>query len=103
MLIIKELVKQIDEELKDARKYAEKAIKHKDEHKSLADIYYMLSMEEMKHVGILHGEVVKIIREYQEKSGETPAVMKAIWDWKHEEHIEEAHEIEMMQSAYKEE
>jgi hypothetical protein len=102
MLIIKELVKQIDEELKDSRKYAEKALKNKHEHKELADVYYMLSNEEMKHVGILHGEVVKIIREYQEKNGDPPAAMKAIWDWKHEEHIEEAHEIEIMQKSFAE-
>jgi ferritin len=101
MEIIKKLVKQMDEELHDAKKYAECALKYKEAHPALANAYYMLSGEELKHMNILHAEAVKVIEEYKAKHGEAPAAMKAIWDYKHEERIEEAEEVNILQRMFK--
>ena len=101
MTIIKKLVKMIDEELQDAKKYAECAIKIREENPSLASVYYALSMEEMKHMNMLHAEVVKIIDAYRKEHGEPPAAMMAVWEYKHEEHIDAAEEITILQGLYK--
>ena len=101
MLEIKKLVKQMDEELHDAKKYAECALKHKEDHPSLANAYYLLSNEEMKHMEILHAEAVKMIEQYKAKHGEPPAGMLAVWEYKHEERMEEAEEVRHLQMMYK--
>ncbi|MBE6710329.1 MAG: hypothetical protein E7579_04320 [Ruminococcaceae bacterium] len=101
MKIIKKLVKMIDEELADAKKYAECALKMREEYPMLANVFYNLSMEEMKHMNMLHAEVVKVIEAYKKEKGEPPAAMLAIWEYKHEEHIEAAEEVSVMQAMFK--
>lgn len=101
MTIIKKLVKMIDEELADAEKYADCALKMREENPSLAIVYYNLSLDEMKHMQMLHGEVVKIIEMYRKEHGEPPAAMLAIWEYKHEEHVEWAEKITAMQMMAK--
>lgn len=101
MKIIKKLVKMIDEELGDARKYAECALKEKESNPTLANLLYTLSLEEMKHMNMLHAEVVKVIDGYRREKGEPPAAMLAIWEYKHEEHIEAAEEVLVLQGMFK--
>ena len=101
MKIIKKIVKMIDEELGDARKYAECALKYKEEHPVLANVFYTLSVEETKHMNMLHAEVVKVIEAYKKEKGEPPAAMLAVWEYKHEEHIEAAEEVAVMQAMFK--
>ena len=102
MKIIKKLVKMIDEELGDAKKYAECALREKEENPTLANLFYTLSLEEMKHMNILHGEAVKMIEDNKAKHGEPPAAMQAIYDWEHEKQIEESKEIKILQNHYRE-
>ena len=101
MRIIKKLVKMIDEELADAEKYADCALKMRDENPSLALVFHNLSVEEMRHMNMLHMEVVKIIEAYRKEHGEPPAAMLAIWEYKHEEHVEWAEKITAMQMMAK--
>lgn len=62
----------------------------------------MLSMEEMKHMQILHNQVTKIIESYRKTNGEPPAPMLAVYDYLHEKFIDEAKEVRMLQQMYKE-
>ena len=102
MKLIKKLSEHIEEELEDAECYAKWAIEVKDERRGLADVLYSLSLDEMKHMNALHDEVVKIIEEYRKEHGEPPAEMQAVYDYLHEKQIEEAHEVRIYQSLYRE-
>ena len=65
MKIIKCLSNQIEDELDDAEKYIELAMRWKDEQPETADLFYQLSLEEMGHMERLHKEVVRLIEEYR--------------------------------------
>ena len=102
MKIIEKLSDMISEELDDAEKYVMCALKHKDTERGLADTFYTLSNEEMRHVNMLHTEVVKIIEQYKREHGEPPEKMMAVYDYLHEKQIEKAADVKAMQAMYKE-
>lgn len=98
MKIIKHLVEQITEELEDAEKYAECAMKHKESDKELAATYYSLAGQELDHMHRLHEQVARIIKASTE---EAPPVMKAIWDWEHEKMVKWEHEIKLLLDMFR--
>lgn len=102
MKIIQKLNDKIAEEIADARCYAKMALEYKDERKGLADTLYLLSTEEMRHMNLLHNEVVKIIEEHRRTKGEPPANMLAVYEYLHGKHIEAATEVKLLHSMYKE-
>ena len=101
MKIIEKLSEYIDEEIGDAMKYAKCALNYKDENPALADMFIRLSEEEMKHMMILHDQVVTIINEYKRKNGEPPETMKVVYDILHRKHIDKAAEAKAAISMYK--
>ena len=101
MTLIKKIADMIEEELEGAEHYAKCAVKYKEEHPTLAKTFYDISTDEMRHVGLLHGEVVAIIEEHRRTHGEPPASMLAIWDYLHEKHIDKSNEVRMLQSQYR--
>ena len=70
MMKIKKLSDRIKEEICDAKYYAEEAIKSKEDDKALAETFYTLSTEELKHVDLLHAQVVRLINEYRATKGD---------------------------------
>lgn len=101
MRIIEKLVDHINEELEGAETYAKCALKYKDDHPHLAKVFYDMSNDEMRHVHLLHEEVVALIEEHKRTKGEPPIAMMAVWDYMHRQHIDEANEIKMLQAEYK--
>ena len=101
MKIIEKLSEYIDEEINDAMKYAKCANVYKDENPVLADVFIRLSEEEMKHMMLLHSQVVTIIEDYKRKNGEPPEAMKTVYDILHKRHIDKAAEAKAAISMYK--
>lgn len=102
MKTIKFLIEDIEEELEGAEHYAKKATEHKDDDRALADVYAKLANVELEHVNALHGQVVRIIKEWKATSGqETPASMQAVWDWEHEKMVDNAARVKTMLDMYR--
>lgn len=102
MEIIKKLSKHIDSEIEDSINYAKAALKCKEDNKTLANVFYNLSIDELKHATLLHGEVVRMIEEYKKAKGEPPADMLAIYNYIHEEEIEKTQKAKTYQQMFHE-
>lgn len=92
----------IDEELHDAEKYIKHALKIKQDYPEAAELMNMLSSEEMRHMQMLHNQVVKLIENYRKTEGEPPAPMLAVYDYLHQKFIDHAKEIKILQQMYME-
>ena len=101
MKIIEELTNMIDEELGDAEKYARCALEKKEKYPMLAQTFYTLSNEELKHSNMLHDEVVRIINDYKAKGEVVPTEMQAIYDYMHKKRINHASNIKSMLEQFK--
>lgn len=101
MKIIEKLSEMIEEELDDAEKYIRCAIDHKTDYPALAEVFYKLSEEEMKHMGMLHDQVTAIIEDYKKKNGAPPEAMMTVYQILHKRHINHATEVRVLQSTYK--
>ena len=101
MKIIKAISKQIKEELHDAKKYAEDALVNKLVYPDLARTYSQLSAQEMEHVNMLHDCVMRLIKSYREEHGDPPAEMMAVYNFLHEEQLEEAADVKRLQDLYR--
>ena len=102
MRIIKKLSEYIEEELEDSEKYILKAMEYKEDWPEVASTLYVLSLEEMKHMQLLHDQVTKIIDNYRKEKGEPPEPMMAIYEYLHKKFIHKSKEIKIMQNMYNE-
>lgn len=101
MRIIAKIAEYIEEELEGAEEYAKCALKHKDDHPTLAKTFHDMSSDEMRHVNLLHEEVVRLIEAHRREHGEPPAAMMAVWEYAHEKHIKSAAKIKVLQNEFK--
>lgn len=101
MKLIKTIGEMVEDELEGAEHYAKEALMYRESHPLTARVFYEISLQEMNHVNMLHGEVVKLIEAYRKEHGEPPAAMTAVYDYLHKRHIEEAKEVKLYQSQYR--
>ena len=102
MKIIEKLSDKIAKEIDCAEEYAKCALNYKEERPQLAEVFYRIANEKIAHMGLLHGQVVAIIDEYRKKEGESPEVMKTLYEILHRKHIEHAAAVKGMLALYKE-
>lgn len=98
---IKTIVKDIKEEIGGATHYAKLATQYKDTDKALADAYYMMANQELSHVDALHAQAVRMIKAYQATGKEVPTAMQAVWDWEHENQVDDVARVRALLDAYK--
>lgn len=101
MKIIEWLSERIEEEICDANDYIEEALLKKQEFPHLADTLAKISEEELKHMAMLHNEVVDIIDDYRKSTGDPPPEMMAVYDYLHRKQIEKTANVKAMQSQYR--
>ena len=101
MRIIEHLSDLINEEIDGACNYAKLALKYKEERPQLAQTFYNLTVDEMKHIDMLHDEVVKIINDHKATGAEVPVEMQAVYDYVHAKQIDRVHNIKVYMDQYK--
>lgn len=101
MKIIKCLCDLIEEELDASEVYIDKALKYREDYAEAAQLFFSLSMEEMKHVHLLHDEVVKLIQRHREEEGEPPEKMMFLYEYLHEKFMKWEEKIRIKQGMYK--
>ena len=101
MKIIEHLSDLINEEIDGACNYAKLALKYKEERPQLAQTFYNLTVDEMKHIDMLHDEVVKIINDHKATGAEVPVEMQAVYDYVHAKQIDRGHNIKVYMDQYK--
>ena len=99
---LKLLFSLIDDELADAMKYAEKAVHCKDIEAPMAELFYSLSVEEIKHKNMLHNQLVKEMQNYIALNADKEAEVRAIYDILNERQVEWENSIRTYQSSYRE-
>lgn len=101
MKLIQDLSYMIEDEIEGACDYAKWSLKLKDDKPQLAQTFYSLTVDELKHIDILHNEVVRIINDYRNAGNEVPPDMQAIYDYLHEKQIKKVHSIKLYLEEYK--
>ena len=91
----------IEDEIDGAEEYAKMALKLKEEYPQLAQTFYNLTADELKHVDMLHDEVVKLINDYRNAGNEVPPDMQAVYDYIHQKQIDHVHDVKMYVEQYK--
>ena len=102
MKILDKISDYIHEEIHDADKYVRAALVYKEEYPEIAETFYVLSVEEVSHVQILHNAAIQIITRYKKENGEPPKDMLAIYNYVHKKLIDEEKEVKILQNMYKE-
>ena len=103
MKIIKCVAERIKEEIHDAETYIDMAIEWKETEPDAAEVFSELSAEELGHMEKLHEIVTDLIKDYREQHGDPPAGMMALYDYMHEQNIENTMRVKVKQAMFREE
>ena len=98
---LKLLFSLIDDELADSMKYGEKAMHYKDTDPAMAELFYSLSLEELKHKSMLHNQLVKEMQSCIEEDPDKEITINAIYDVLNERQVEWENSIRMYHSTYR--
>ena len=102
MKVIRDLICVTKDELKDAAKAANLAMKYKGIDQASAEIFAAIAKQKLDNAaGMLHNREVALIKEYNSSGKTAPAAMQAVWDWEHEQLMEDVTEIGMMLKTYR--
>lgn len=93
MELIAELADYIEDEIRDAKKYARHALRSRDVRPELSVLFHQLALEEMGHMDRLHSAVKEVIERYRSEHGDPPEAMQKRYDKAHEKMMDEAAEV----------
>ena len=97
MKYIEEYVLAIDDEICDAKEYAEKALQWKAMGNSTRyKAFYDMSTQEMEHARILHNMAVEEIQKLNDSGFRAPEEMQEIWNKSHKDYVEKVAWIKQM-------
>lgn len=96
MKLIKKLSRMIEEEIRDAEKYARCAIEYRESKPELSRTFVQLAEQEMGHMQMLHNAVVQLIEEQRRTQGEPPPGMMEAYDMIHEWQMDHADEAQAL-------
>ena len=98
---IKELCKNIHDEMDDAEKYMDFAMKYKDTDRTLADVYADLSSQEISHAEKLGSQVASQVNRMKQDNSNGLSNAQCIWTWEHEQMVEKLAKIRLLQDIYR--
>lgn len=98
---LKLLFSLIDDELADSMKYGVKAMRYKDTDSAMAELFYSLSLEEIKHKNMLHNQLIKEMEEYTKDYPEKEMEVNAVYDVLNERQVEWENSVRNYQSMYR--
>ena len=100
MVIIEKLTELIGEEMEDAQRYAELALKWKDDYPGAAEVAHRLAGEETEHAKALHGAAAALIEEHRKTEGDPPAALMAVYNYLHGKQVRKAAEVQALRQMY---
>ena len=98
---IKEIARDIREMLQDAECYAREAVKHKDQYPELARLYNLISSNRINEINSLHDQAAAMIDRARREGKEVPEAMTAVWEWEHDNMLDEMTDVKRLQDMYK--
>ena len=98
---LKLLFSLIDDELADSMKYGEKAMHYKETDPAMAELFYSLSLEELKHKSMLHNQLVKEVNECIENYPDKEESINAVYDVLNEREVEWENSVRTYHSMYR--
>ena len=101
MELIRQLAEQMEDEICDSKHYAKWAVEVKDKYPELAETLYTISLQEEKHMQMLHDETEKIISVLKQKNVSISPDMLAIYEYLHKRQIPEREHALRYQELYK--
>lgn len=94
---IRKLIGDAIEELMDAEGYIKCALSNKEKDKALADMYYQIATEEMRHHALEHAQIERLLTDPQLEH----EWMKMVWDFEKERMVDWKAKINTMLGMYK--
>ena len=94
MIIIKDMVYEMEDELEKAKWYYEDALSLKEIHPEFSRKYIEIAKQELNHMAIIHDMVVSYAGKMKSEGKEATEYMKKIYEKAHIDLIEEKMELE---------
>lgn len=99
---IEEYADYMEDEIKDACKYAKKALEFKDSDKEAAQVYFQNSIEELEHAHRFHKLAVATIKKLEDQGLTPEPWMIKEYERRHKRAIDAELEVKMLQAMYRE-
>ena len=98
---MKKLARKMFKKITSAKKYAKCAVDEMCCYPMMAKTFYDISADDVKHVGMLHTEIDRLMREAVD-AGSWGDAEQAVYDYIHESYVQMMAEVKEYQTMYRE-